>query len=386
MNVKNGLVKKLLLPSAVIVGSVLAAAGIMATAPEVTPTAPQIVPTSVRTMTVEPHPIQLKVKAQGTVLPNTESNLISEVPGRIVWMADAMNAGGFINQGEVLLRLENKDAANTRERAEAAVKRTQAELEHARFEHQRISSLATQKLISQSQLENTVRLLKVAEAARQDAQANFEQSERDFQRTEIQAPFTGVVRQKSVDVGQYLQKGTPIATLYANDAVEVRLPIADRQLAYLNLPLDQLNNLPPDAQPAVTIRAEFAGQKMLWEGRVVRTDAQIDLSSRMVHLIARVDNSTDGMPLTVGLFVDATIEGLKVDDTVSLPRSALRDGNRLLIVSSDNTLHYRAVEPFRLYEDQVLLRSGLKAGERICISPIQTVVEGMSVTPIDNAG
>jgi len=386
VNVKNGLVKKLLLPSAVIVGSVLAAAGIMATAPEVTPTAPQIVPTSVRTMTVEPHPIQLKVKAQGTVLPNTESNLISEVPGRIVWMADAMNAGGFINQGEVLLRLENKDAANTRERAEAAVKRTQAELEHARFEHQRISSLATQKLISQSQLENTVRLLKVAEAARQDAQANFEQSERDFQRTEIQAPFTGVVRQKSVDVGQYLQKGTPIATLYANDAVEVRLPIADRQLAYLNLPLDQLNNLPPDAQPAVTIRAEFAGQKMLWEGRVVRTDAQIDLSSRMVHLIARVDNSTDGMPLTVGLFVDATIEGLKVDDTVSLPRSALRDGNRLLIVSSDNTLHYRAVEPFRLYEDQVLLRSGLKAGERICISPIQTVVEGMSVTPIDNAG
>jgi len=344
------------------------------------------VPTSVRTMTVEPHPIQLKVKAQGTVLPNTESNLISEVPGRIVWMADAMNAGRFINQGEVLLRLENKDAANTRERAEAAVKRTQAELEHARFEHQRISSLATQKLISQSQLENTVRLLKVAEAARQDAQANFEQSERDFQRTEIQAPFTGVVRQKSVDVGQYLQKGTPIATLYANDAVEVRLPIADRQLAYLNLPLDQLNNLPPDAQPAVTIRAEFAGQKMLWEGRVVRTDAQIDLSSRMVHLIARVDNSTDGMPLTVGLFVDATIEGLKVDDTVSLPRSALRDGNRLLIVSSDNTLHYRAVEPFRLYEDQVLLRSGLKAGERICISPIQTVVEGMSVTPIDNAG
>lgn len=386
MNVKNGLVKKLLLPSAVIVGSVLAAAGIMATAPEVTPTAPQIVPTSVRTMTVEPHPIQLKVKAQGTVLPNTESNLISEVPGRIVWMAEAMNAGGFINQGEVLLRLENKDAANTRERAEAAVKRTQAELEHARFEHERISSLANQKLISQSQLENTVRLLKVAEAARQDAQANFEQSERDFQRTEIQAPFTGVVRQKSVDVGQYLQKGTPIATLYANDAVEVRLPIADRQLAYLNLPLDQLNNLPPDAQPAVTIRAEFAGQKMLWEGRVVRTEAQIDLSSRMVHLIARVDNSTDGMPLTVGLFVDATIEGLKVDDTVSLPRSALRNGNRLLIVSSDNTLHYRAVEPFRLYEDQVLLRSGLKAGERICISPIQTVVEGMSVTPIDNAG
>ena len=166
----------------------------------------------------------------------------------------------------------------------------------------------------------------------------------------------------------------------------MRLPVADRQLAYLNLPLDQLNNLPDDAQPKVRIRAEFAGREMNWEGRVVRTDAQIDLNSRMVHLIARVNNTEGQMPLTVGLFVDATIEGLTVDQTVSLPRSALRDGNRLLIVDADNTLHYRDVEPFRLYEDQVLLRQGLKAGERICISPIQTVVEGMSVVPVDNAG
>lgn len=378
--------KKIVLPALVILASVLAAAGIMATAPEVTPTAPQIQPTTVRIMTVTPKPMQLKVNAQGTVLPTTESSLISEVPGRIVWMAESMNDGGFFTAGEVLLRLENKDAGNTRERAEAAVKRTQAELEHARFEHQRISSLADRKLISQSQLENAVRQLRVAEAARQDAEANLEQSVRDFDRTEIRAPFTGVVRQKSVDVGQFLSKGTPIATLYANDAVEVRLPVADRQLAYLNLPLDQLNNLPETAQPKVRIRAEFAGQKLTWEGRVVRTDAQIDLNSRMVHLIARVNNTEGSMPLTVGLFVDAVIEGLTVDDTVSLPRSALRDGNRLLIVDADNTLHYREVEPFRLYEDQVLLREGLKAGERICISPIQTVVEGMAVVPVAEAG
>jgi RND family efflux transporter MFP subunit len=377
------MLKKVVVPGIVILGSFLAAAGIMATAPEITPSTPQVIPTSVRVVTVEPRPMQLKVKAQGTVLPNTESNLISEVPGRILWMSDSMNVGGFINEGDVLLRLENKDAGNTRERAEAAVKRSQAELEHARFEHQRISSLAEQKLISQSQLENALRLLRVAEAARQDAEANLEQSVRDFQRTEIRAPFTGVVRQKSVDVGQYLQKGTPIATLYANDAVEVRLPVADRQLAYLNLPLDQLNNLPEDAQPRVTIRAEFAGRKMQWQGRVVRTDAQIDLTSRMVQLIARVNNAEGEMPLTVGLFVDATIEGLTVDNTVSLPRSALRDGNRLLVVDAENTMRYRTVEPFRLYEDQVLLRDGLKAGERICVSPIQTVVEGMSVVPVD---
>ena len=379
------ILKKLVVPALVILASFMAAAGIMATAPEVTPSAPDITPTTVRVLTVKPAPVQLKVRAQGTVLPNTESDLISEVPGRIVWMSPAMNSGGFFNEGDVLLRLEDEDARNTKERAEAAVKRTEAELAHARYEHERASSLAKQRLISQSQLENSVRLLRVAEAARQDAQANLEQSGRDFARTEIRAPFTGLVRVKNVDVGQYLSKGTPIATLYASDAVEVRLPVADRQLAYLNLPLEHLGDLPAAEQPKVTLRAEFAGRKLNWEGRIVRTDSQIDMNSRMVHLIARVNNEPGAAPLSVGLFVDAVIEGLTVDDTVSLPRSALRDGNRLLMVNADNTLKLREVEPFRLYEDQVLLREGLQAGERVCVSPILTVVEGTTVLPIDDA-
>jgi len=379
------IMKKLIIPALVIIASFLVAAGIMATAPEVKPTTPEVIPTSVRVLTVNPVPTQLKVRAQGTVLPNTESDLISEVPGRIVWMSPTMNSGGFFNQGDVLLRLENKDARNTKERAEAAVKRTDAELSHARFEHQRASSLAEQRLISQSQQENAVRLLRVAEAARQEAEANREQSSRDFDRTEITAPFTGLVRVKNVDVGQYLSKGTPIATLYASDAVEVRLPVADRQLAYLNLPLEHLGDLPIEAQPKVTLNAEFAGRKLTWEGRIVRTDSQIDMSSRMVHLIARVANEPGAAPLSVGLFVDAVIEGLMVDATVSLPRSALRDGNRLLMVEADNTLKLREVEPFRLYEDQVLLREGLQAGERVCISPMLTVVEGTRVQPVEDA-
>ena len=377
------IMKKFIIPGLVILASFMVAAGIMATAPEVKPTTPDVIPTTVRVLTVNPAPTQLKVKAQGSVLPNTESDLISEVPGRIVWMSPAMNSGGFFNQGEVLLRLENKDARNTKERADAAVKRTEAELSHARFEHERASSLAEQRLISQSQLENAVRLLRVAEAARQEAEANREQSSRDFDRTEITAPFTGLVRVKNVDVGQYLSKGTPIATLYASDAVEVRLPVADRQLAYLNLPLEHLGDLPLEAQPKVTLKAEFAGRKLVWEGHIVRTDSQIDMTSRMVHLIARVANEPGAAPLSVGLFVDAVIEGLMVDATVSLPRSALRDGNRLLMVEADNTLKLREVEPFRLYEDQVLLREGLKAGERVCISPMLTVVEGTVVLPID---
>ena len=95
------IMKKFIIPGLVILASFLVAAGIMATAPEVKPTTPDIIPTTVRVLTVQPAPTQLRVRAQGSVLPDTESDLVSEVRGRIVRMSPAMNPGGFFNAGDV---------------------------------------------------------------------------------------------------------------------------------------------------------------------------------------------------------------------------------------------------------------------------------------------
>ena len=121
---------------------------------------------------------------------------------------------------------------------------------------------------------------------------------------------------------------------------------------------------------------------LAWRGRIVRTEAQIDTMSRMVHVVARVDNDDQDAPLAVGLFVNAEIEGLIAENVVVLPRSALRSGNRVLVVDAEDRLHYRDIEPLRLYQDDVLISAGLAAGERVCVSPIQTVVEGMPVKPV----
>jgi multidrug efflux pump subunit AcrA (membrane-fusion protein) len=136
----------------------------------------------------------------------------------------------------------------------------------------------------------------------------------------------------------------------------------------------------------VTLSAEFGGQQLSWTGRVVRTEGQIDTMSRMVHVVARVNNAEQATPLSVGLFVNAEIEGLIADDVVVLPRSALRDNNRVLVVDAEDRLRYRDVEPLRLYHDEVLVKAGLAAGERVCVSPIQTAVEGMPVKPVANTG
>jgi len=378
------MMRKLFIPALVVVASIFGAVTLMATSPQLKPSAIEPVAASVRVKEVIPEAIQLTVNSQGTVVPNTETELIPEVSGRVVWKSPALENGGYFNEGDVLLRLEDNDYNSTLQRAKANLDRAEAEFEHARFEYQRLKSLEARQLTSRSQLENQLRGLRVAEATLHDARASFSQANRDLARTEIKAPFSGLVRQESVDIGQFVSRGSPIATVYASAMAEVRLPIADRQLAFLNLPMGHLGELPLDQQPNVTLRADYAGRNLVWHGKIVRMEAQIDTASRMVHVIARVSNEDQEVPLSVGLFVKAEIDGLNVEDIVVMPRNALRTGNRVLVVDNENRLHFRDIEPLRLYRDEVLIKSGLEAGERVCISPLQTAVDGMNVDPVSD--
>jgi len=376
------MMRKFIVPALVIVASIFGAVTLLATSPQLEPSAVAPIATAVRVREVNPEPIQLTVHSQGTVVPNAESELIPEVSGRVVWMSPSLVNGGYFEAGQALLRLEDNDYKSTLDRARASLARAEAEFEHARFEYQRLKSLEDRQLASRSQIENQLRGFRVSEAALQDARAAFAQASRDVARTEITAPFSGLVREESVDLGQFVSRGASIAKIYAGDQAEIRLPVADRQLAFLNLPVGHRGELPLELQPNVTLTADYAGQTLTWQGKIVRTEAQIDTSSRMVHVIARVSNKEQDVPLNVGLFVNAEIEGLLVNDVVVMPRNALRNGNRVLIVDSQNRLHYRDVDPLRLYRDEVLIRGGLEAGERVCISPLQTAIEGMAVEPV----
>ena len=376
------MMRKLFIPALVIVAAIFGAVTLMATSPQLQPSAIEPVAATVRVREVTLMPIQLSVHSQGTVVPNTESELIPEVSGRVEWTSPSLVNGGYFNAGDVLLRLEDKDYRSSLDRAKATLNRAEAEFEHARFEYARLKSLEDRQLASRSQIENQLRAYRVQEASLQDAKANFAQANRDLSRTEVIAPFSGLVRQESVDIGQFVSRGTSVATIYADDQAEIRLPIADRQLAFLNLPIGHRGELPLDLQPNVKLEAQYAGRKLTWHGKIVRTEAQIDVASRMVHVIARVSNDEQEVPLSVGLFVNAQIEGLLVEDIVVMPRNALRDGDRVLVVDDEDRLHYRDITPLRFYQNNVLIQGGLEAGERVCISPLQTAIEGMIVKPL----
>ena len=226
-----------------------------------------------------------------------------------------------------------------------------------------------------------------------DAQASYKQAQLDLDRTEIKAPFNAIIETREVELGQYINRAQSAAILYGADEVEVRLPLAIRQLGYLDIPLGTRGELVGNAAPDVTLTGLYGGEEHHWQGKLVRTEATIDPNSNTVQTIIRVQQPvSDGkklsrllpqqIPLPIGLFVQASIVGKEADDMIALPRSVIRNNNQVLVVDAENKMYFRDVEIFRLEEDRVLISGGLLAGEYICTSPIQAVVNGMSVQPV----
>ena len=383
---------KVIAPFLVIAVALIVAAAIVTTPARLQPFQVERVSQTVRVLEADPKSVRMVVHSQGTVAPRTETALVPEVSGNIVWISPNLIAGGYFEAGDPLLKIDNRDYVTAVERARAAINRAEAEQEFSEFELQRLKELETRELISRSEVEAGIRMARVAEANLQEARASLQQTERDLTRTEIRAPFKGFVRNEQADIGQFVSRGTAIANIYAIDFIEVRLPIADQQLAYLDLPLSQRGELATARAPSVRLSADFAGQKYSWMGTVVRTEAEIDSSSRMVYAVARVivDNTETDAPETVappvGLFVNAEIQGRPADNIIVLPRAAIRNASEVLVVDNDNRLRFRTVELLRIYGNEAFISGGIQKGELINLSPLQAVVDGMRVEPLLDSG
>lgn len=353
--------------------------------PQTSPEAYEPLAPTVRVIPVTPRDEYLTVTSQGTVQPRSQSELIPEVSGRVVWISPSLAGGGSFQRDEVLLRIDDADYRSALARSEAALKRAEVELDYARDELQRMQSLRAKQLASEQQLDDVRRATWIAEANLSENRAALDQARRDLERTELKAPFDGLVRNEQVDLGQFVTRGQSIGTIYATDYVEVRLPVAADQLIYLGLPLSTRGQISKELRPPVTVAADFGNIRVTWQGELVRAEAEFDERSRMLYGVARLRTDANGeasLPLPVGMFVQAEIRGRRVDHVIRLPRSAMRDDNQVLVVDVQDRLRFRQVSILRLEHDEMLVDGGLEEGERVCISPLQTVVDGMQVTPV----
>ncbi len=377
---------KLLLPIGVTALGAIGMAILIFTRPPVERQEIQRLPPRVRVLQAQPRSVGLSVNTHGTVAPRSESDLVPQVSGPVVRVAPSLVSGGFFEEGEVLLEIDPRDYRVALERARATLVRSESEYARAEKELGRLLTLRERNVASDSQVDDAENAERVAGAAVREARAQLEQAERDLDRTRLRAPFRGRVREESVGVGQFVNRGSPIAKLYATDYAEVRLPISDRELGFLELPVLRANGHSAEPGPRVTLRAEFAGAEHSWQGALDRTEGEIDARSRMIHVVARVQDpyaQGDRPPLAVGLFVRAEIEGRRVEGAYVLPRSALHGGAdgryRVWVVDGEDRLRAREVEVLRAQQEQVVIGGGLEPGLQVVVSPLETPIEGMAV-------
>ncbi|MCG8590406.1 MAG: efflux RND transporter periplasmic adaptor subunit [Proteobacteria bacterium] len=374
---------KIGLPILVLAFGLLGMSAMIWARPTATPRAVEDKAPLVRIQTVVPGEQTFAVHAQGTVEPRTESDLVAEVGGRVRWVSGELGSGGFVEAGDELVRLDPADQRVALERARAAAERAASQHVHAQANLERRRTLTEGGVASQAVLDDAENAERVAAASLREARAALAQAERDLERTRLRAPFTGRVREKLVDVGQYVTRGSVLARLYAVDYAEVRLAIPDRELAFLDLPLGA--GVAPKEGPAVELTGQLAGRTHTWVGRIVRTEGAIDPRTRMVRAVARVEDpyglTGDGgaPPLAVGLFVDARIHGRQQADLIVLPRAAVRGEDQVAVVDSGERLRLRRVAVARTGREQVWVRDGLDPGDRVCVSPLEIAVDGMRV-------
>lgn len=383
---------KTFLPLVIVAGSVLILVFLVRSRPVVESKPPVVPAPIVRVTYATLDTVRLTVRSQGAVIPRTESALSAETDGQIVHVSPSFVPGGFFERDELLVRLDPRDAelAVTRAAADTARFATalQIEREEARLaqdEWRQLGSGAPMPLVlREPQLAQARANLEASVAALQQAKLNLE-------RTEIRAPYAGRVRKKNVDVGQFLRRGEALATIYAVNYAEIRLPIPDEELAYFDTPMQFRGETARAGGPPVVISTEFAGRRHRWEGRVVRMEGEIDPLSRMVYAVARVQNpygrgaNPDRPPLGIGMFIEAEILGSSYPDVAVLPRTAMHGENRIAVVDDENRLRFRNVDVLRVESDRVLIRDGIEEGERICLSALETQVDGMEVRILESS-
>ena len=381
---------KFILPVLVLVLGVAGAWKMIDLRPVVETQPPEILVPLVRVLRIQSQNLQFKVQAQGTVVPRTEIALVPEVSGKVVYVSPSLAAGGFFEEDSVLLRIDPGDYETAVVQAKSQVAQGELLLERERAEA--AAALKEWEGLGDGEAPSLLRRepqLAEARAALAAAQAALQQAQRDLEKAQIRAPFAGRVRQKSVDIGQFVNRGTSVGIIYSVDLAEVRLPLPDDQLAYLDLPLSYRGEDQQIRGPRVILRSTFGGKEYSWRGRVVRTEGEIDPRTRMVHAVAQVSNpygrgeDPDRPPLAVGMFVEAEIMGRKVKGVVVLPRAALRGENQVLVVDSEDRLHFRSVEVLQADRREAVVKSGLQEGERVCLTLLDTVVDGMKVQTLE---
>ena len=332
-----------------------------------------------------PKDFQVQISSNGTTTPLTQTVLTAEVGGEVIYRSKKFSEGSSVIEGEILakiddtdLQLQYKNALLQLANAEVQYSLQLAEADVAKEAWEKMGNgVASDLTLKKPQLKQAVALLEVAKA-------QVSSAEKKLNKTEIVAPYAGRIQNVNIDLGTTIIPGQPVGALYTSSEIEITLAVKDNDLQFLSIPMDG-RKLDPSEQALVQIKSFYKGKNQTWIGRLERVDGVIDPVTRMINLIAVFKNDfieTDKPNLPIGLFVEAQIDGIILKDIFSIPVNAISENNDVYIVNNENELVLRQLSLLKKYSDFVIVKDGLKAGERVVISKLSSASNGIKVNPV----
>lgn len=372
------------LPLAIVVAAFIVAGRLLDTAPQ----APRMPAQERQARLVEVHTVTaadtaIALEAGGTVIAARSASLRARVSGEIVATGEAFVPGGRFAAGDLLLTLDRRDYELALDqqraavaRAEAALRLEQASQTVARREYEVLGEEIPEADRGLVLREPQIRQI---EADLMSAQSLLASATLDLQRTEVRAPFDGIVVSRQASLGDQADPSQTLATLAATDEYWISVPVPVGQLRWVDLP----DTSPDGRGSAVRVRyADAWGANASRDGHVLRLEGALEEDGRMARLLVAVPDPLglqgDGLQaLLLGAYVSVGIEGRTVPGAVALPSSLVQADGTVRVITPENRLEIRPVTVLHRDRERAVIGDGLRAGERVVVTSLTGAVEGM---------
>lgn len=338
----------------------------------------ELKPLSVEVFDVNAGAYTVQLETFGTLSAATRSDVYPLVSGQIMALSERFKSGLSFRKGDVLLEL---DATEYR----LAVQQQRSELAQAEValdEERALSAQAQRDWKMQKRIEPISDYalrkpqLALAQTNLDTARAKLAMAELNLERTRVRAPYDGVVISTQVDVGEVVSSNLRVSEIYADQSLEVRLPIASRDVPFIELPATDSSG----SGAVVEFSTTLEGQTDRWTGALVRSDAEIDAASQQVFVVARVDASQQGAaPLKLGQYLHARIQGRTLTDALAIPNSAIYQGAYVYVVR-DGRLYRQDIRVRWRDRQFSVIEQGLTSGDQVILTLLGQVTSGTAVS------
>jgi multidrug efflux pump subunit AcrA (membrane-fusion protein) len=390
----------------VLAGSVLTAVYMVRTTPKPEQVERPMPVPLVEVMEVRARSFVEPIIGYGTARADQAASLTAEVSGEIVELADGLEVGRSVEKGELLIGIDDREYRNLLKLAEAKRAGVDADLDRLSVEEEnfnRLLAIAQQEVrlneeeksrladlferevaakkeyrdariqlhVSerlQQSLDNELSLIgprrRILQSSRDGLQAEIETARLNVSRCSVAAPFSGVVDQKSIEVGERVQRGSMLLRIV--DPRRIEIPI--------EIPVDWRYSVSVGAVVELTIDSD---ESVSWIGQVVRLSPVADDRNRMFAAFVEVDNRAQQLPLLPGMFVRAQIEGRELENVTLIPRNAIYGG--IVYVVEGDRARLREVTIRRSYRDLALVEGQIHSGDRVITTNLDLLTDGATV-------